>query len=97
MRIRLEELTAEDDESGVFLEVRDTGVGISEEGIERLFTRFTQLHPKIENSRTGTGLGLAISRGFVELHGGRLEVVSEVGKGSTFTVFLPSMQENWSS
>ena len=68
--------------------VTDTGVGIAPEDQEAVFEEFRQVgtaSKKIE----GTGLGLAISRKFVELHGGRMWVESEVGKGSTFTFTLP--------
>src|SRR5262249_42057 len=72
----------------VEVSVRDTGVGIAPEDHEAVFEEFRQVgtaDKKVE----GTGLGLALSRKFVELHGGRIWVESEVGKGSTFTFSLP--------
>jgi PAS domain S-box-containing protein len=73
----------------ISLSVEDTGVGIAPEEQERIFDAFYQ----VENIQTrhvgGTGLGLAIVNRIVEAHGGRLEVESQPGKGSTFTVHLP--------
>ena len=68
--------------------VRDTGVGIAPEDQEMVFEEFRQVgtaSKKVE----GTGLGLAISRKFIELHGGRIWVTSQVGQGSTFAFTLP--------
>jgi len=76
----------------VCLAVEDTGVGIAEEDIDRIFERFEQLNQTVTKQRQGTGLGLAITRELVQLHGGTLEVESELGKGSTFTVRLPVNQ-----
>ena len=68
--------------------VRDQGLGMSEEGRKRLFARFVRLEQ--DRSIRGTGLGLFIVRRLVESHGGRIEVHSEEGKGTSFEVFLPS-------
>ncbi len=73
---------------GVVMEVEDTGVGISSEDQKRLFTEFTQVGEG-ERRGGGTGLGLALSRRLVELHGGKIWVESEPGKGSTFSFLLP--------
>src|SRR6266851_2779432 len=72
----------------VEVSVADTGVGIAPEDQEAVFEEFRQVgmaDKKVE----GTGLGLALSRKFIELHGGRIWVNSEVGRGSTFTFTLP--------
>ena len=69
--------------------VRDTGPGIASEDQERIFEEFQQTDVGAEQ-REGTGLGLALSKRLVELHGGRLWVESEVGKGSTFVFTLSS-------
>lgn len=67
------------------ISIQDTGEGISPENLERIFTPFfTTKEPG-----KGLGLGLAVSHGIVERHGGRIEVHSEVGKGSTFITYLP--------
>ena len=80
VRVRLLDLGA-----SVAVSVSDTGTGIPPEGQQRLFEAFYTTKKKGE----GTGLGLAISRNFVTNHGGDITVMSEVGKGSTFTVVLP--------
>jgi signal transduction histidine kinase len=74
----------------VHVEVGDTGPGIAAEDHERIFQEFQQAQATLGGGKTeGTGLGLTLARRFVELHGGRLWVVSEVGRGSTFTFTLP--------
>lgn len=70
------------------LEVRDTGIGIPEQSLERIFDEFTQTDREAD-ARRGSGLGLTITRRLVELHGGELRVESRVGQGSTFSVHLP--------
>jgi signal transduction histidine kinase len=69
--------------------VRDTGIGIAEDHLHSLFHPFTQAEPHAENCQRGTGLGLAICRQHVDLMGGRLDVVSTSGAGSTFTFGVP--------
>jgi signal transduction histidine kinase len=75
-------------EGSVEVGVRDTGVGIAPEDQEAVFEEFRQVGAAAKKAE-GTGLGLALSRKFVELHGGRIWVQSEVGRGSTFTFRLP--------
>jgi signal transduction histidine kinase len=72
----------------VEVSVTDTGVGVAPEDQEAIFEEFRQVG-QAARKREGTGLGLALARKFVELHGGRLWVKSEVGHGSTFTFTLP--------
>lgn len=72
--------------------VRDTGIGISVGDKDRVFEEFQQVGQGPSRAREGTGLGLALSRRFVELHGGRLWLESEIGKGSTFTFEIPLRQ-----
>ena len=69
--------------------VADTGIGIAQDKLETLFTEFRQGDPTITREFGGTGLGLSITRKFVELHGGRLWVDSELGKGSLFAFAIP--------
>jgi len=73
------------DPQGVEITVRDTGCGISAEHLDKLFDPFFTT----KEVGRGTGLGLAVSYGIVQRHGGTIWVQSEVGKGSTFTVWLP--------
>jgi len=75
-----------DSEKEIELEVRDDGAGIAHDLLLQIFEPFVTTK---ENGR-GVGLGLAISRGIVERHNGRIEVASEVGRGTTFTVTLPA-------
>jgi signal transduction histidine kinase len=72
----------------VAISVRDTGSGIAEEDLPQLFREFSQLGTR-EQRRRGSGLGLSIVKELVELHGGKIEVHSERGRGSTFTVWFP--------
>ncbi|WP_028885771.1 CHASE domain-containing protein [Teredinibacter turnerae] len=74
---------------GVAIDVVDTGVGIQPEDIDRVFRRYEQLAEPSHSSEVGTGLGLALAEELVSLHGGRLSVSSEYGKGSCFTCWLP--------
>jgi signal transduction histidine kinase len=69
--------------------VRDTGVGISEEDQERLFTKYFRAEDPAVRNQPGTGLGLVITKSLVELQGGQIWVESELGKGSEFTFTMP--------
>ena len=69
--------------------VSDTGIGMTEEQLSRLFEAFSQAEASTRSKYGGTGLGLAISRHFCRLMGGDLTVTSVPGEGSTFTVRLP--------
>ncbi len=71
------------------ISVTDTGIGIKPEDIKRIFARFQQLDSKTARGYQGTGLGLALTRKFVEMHGGKIWVESELGKGSMFTFTIP--------
>ncbi len=79
---------------GVEVSVADTGFGLSTEDCERVFQRFYRVKDEKTRHIVGTGLGLPIVKKVVEDHGGRLEVASEPGKGSTFSVYLPCGSES---
>jgi signal transduction histidine kinase len=71
------------------ISVSDTGIGIGPEDQARIFEEFRQVGGDYAHKSEGTGLGLTLAKKFVELHGGKIRVESEVGKGSTFTFTLP--------
>lgn len=90
------------EDNALVVRVTDTGVGIAPDALTNLFTEFYQVAPssaaaggaataQSTDAREGTGLGLALTKKFVELHGGTVEVASEVGKGSTFTLRFPAV------
>jgi signal transduction histidine kinase len=73
----------------VRVSVADTGVGIQREDLRDIFDKYAQARSRATRSEKGTGLGLYITRQLVELHGGKISVQSEVGKGSTFSFTIP--------
>lgn len=76
---------------GLAFSIKDTGIGIREEDIDKLFTAFDRLESKKNTHIEGTGLGLSITNKLVKLMGGEIKVESEYGRGSTFTVIIPQM------
>ncbi len=73
----------------LFFSVTDTGIGISPPDLRRIFEPFTQVDSSLTRQQEGTGLGLALVRRLAELHGGRVDVDSQPGRGSRFTIVLP--------
>ncbi|HBH57804.1 MAG TPA: histidine kinase, partial [Arthrobacter bacterium] len=71
------------------ISVSDTGMGISSDEIAHIFTRFYRASNAMSGAVPGTGLGLAITQDIVQRHGGRIDVTSELGVGTTVTVKLP--------
>ena len=84
------EVRARHHEGALEVAVHDTGIGIAPEDQQAVFEEFRQVGRHYTNKNEGTGLGLALTKRFVELHGGRLWLESEPGKGSTFTFTIPS-------
>ena len=82
-------INARQADGGVEISVTDTGIGIAPEDQAKIFEEFRQVGGDYAHKKEGTGLGLTLAKKFVELHGGRIWVESEVGKGSTFTFTLP--------
>jgi signal transduction histidine kinase/DNA-binding response OmpR family regulator len=82
-------VSMERDDAHFVLRVRDTGVGIAQEDIQRLFQRFSRVQGARSRTHEGSGIGLALVHELVGLHGGTIEVESAPGKGSCFTVRLP--------
>jgi two-component system cell cycle sensor histidine kinase PleC len=83
------DVSARADSRGVAIRVADTGIGIAAENMPRLFRAFEQLALPSGDRPGGTGLGLALTKRLVDMHGGTIEVSSELGVGTTFTVRLP--------
>lgn len=85
-------VVVQDQPRGPTLEVIDTGPGVGMEHRERIFDRFYRVDKARSREMGGTGLGLAIARWAVEVHGGRIELESEEGRGSTFRITLPQIR-----
>lgn len=81
---------SEKDPQGVWLGVRDTGEGISEEHLARIFERFYRVDSSRSRERGGTGLGLSIVKHMAEAHGGRVRATSRVGEGTSIAVLFPN-------
>jgi len=73
----------------LLLEIIDTGIGIPEEYLDRIFERFYVVNKSRSRELGGTGLGLSIVKHIIALHNGKIEVKSEVGKGSKFIITIP--------
>jgi signal transduction histidine kinase len=78
-----------DDKEFLKYSVSDTGIGISSEDQNKLFKPFEQVDTRLTRKYKGTGLGLSLCKQLVELHGGRIWVESEAGKGSKFIFVIP--------
>jgi PAS domain S-box-containing protein len=81
------ELIAEDD--NVNISVKDSGIGIPDDKCQIIFERFRQADNSLSRNHEGSGIGLSLVKAFVEMHGGDISVISELGKGSEFIINLP--------
>jgi len=81
-----------EDNNLLHIEIKDSGIGIPEDELEKIFDRFYQVDSSSTRSFGGTGLGLAISKKIIELHNGTIWAESKLGKGSVFHVILPAKQ-----
>ncbi|MCR4377310.1 MAG: PAS domain S-box protein [Rhodospirillales bacterium] len=79
-----------DDEGCMVVNVTDSGIGMDEAGIEKALEKFGQVDSSLSRTYEGTGLGLPLTKGLIELHGGTMELASELGKGTTITVRFPA-------
>ena len=94
-QIQEENLSKQEDQSKYInafvhfkIEISDSGIGIKEENLDKLFLQFNKLDEQSKMNRQGTGLGLSISRNMVRQIGGDITVKSEFGKGTTFSILL---------
>ena len=87
--LRIREQSRAEDMIHLSVEVSDTGIGIKEKDIDKLFKNFTRLDEQKNRNIEGTGLGLSLTEKLVKLMGGEIHVTSEYGKGSVFSVILP--------
>ena len=85
------EVTGSSEEDRIVVSISDTGIGIPEQKLNRIFERFYRVDKDRSKATGGTGLGLSIVRHVAENHGGSVAVESAMGRGSTFTVYLPRM------
>jgi len=81
---------AEEDESFIQIDITDTGYGISEEEIPHIFDKFFRSSDEKVKAHTGNGLGLALCRDIIKLHDGKIDVMSNIGQGTQFTLTLPT-------
>ena len=86
-RVRIE--AARDAGGGLLLQVGDTGIGMAADDIEQALTPFKQIDNSLARKYEGAGLGLPLAKDLVELHGGTLEVASEIGQGTVVTCRFP--------
>ena len=93
--LTLECIREGEDRAHLKLQVRDTGIGLKEDQLPRIFDKFTQADSSITRNFGGTGLGLAISRQLAELMGGTLEVSGRVSEGTCFTLSVPVEVTQW--
>ena len=77
------------DDNYVEISISDTGTGIPQNQIDKIFDRFYQVDGSHTREHEGTGIGLALTKELVDLHKGKIEVESEEGKGSTFRIIFP--------
>jgi signal transduction histidine kinase len=83
----------ESKDSFVRISVKDNGIGIKRDDLERIFDKFYRVSDNLVHNVKGSGLGLSIARQIIEAHGGMITVASEIGRGSTFTIHLPYAKE----
>lgn len=88
-------VTYDEDRDGIVIAVKDNGIGISKDNLPYIFEKFTQIEKSSQKRYSGSGLGLAVVKELSELHGGLASVESTYREGSTFSVFIPSGDNDW--
>ncbi len=83
------EVSADQHEGQIVVQVKDTGIGMSEEDLQKIFGEFFRAKNAVQRKISGTGLGLAICKRIIDDHNGHIEVKSKLDEGSTFTIILP--------
>ena len=73
----------------LILSVKDNGIGIAKDSLDKVFDRFVQVDNEFTRLNEGSGIGLSLVKSFVDLHDGKIEVESDLGKGSCFKIYLP--------
>lgn len=86
-------ITIKENKDFIAADIQDTGIGIGREHLPLIFDQFYRVSRSESQKVKGTGLGLSIAKKIVDAHGGSIQVESELGKGSTFTVFLPKAEQ----
>lgn len=87
-------IEVEEENTYLIVKVSDTGIGISKEDLPFIFDEFYRVKNKETEEITGTGLGLSLVKRIVEAHSGYIKVSSELGKGTTFSIYLPKIEES---
>ena len=82
-------IRAREEDAGIRIDVSDTGIGISPEDQDRLFTKFFRADNSSTREVSGSGLGLYITKHLIEGHGGRIWATSQIGQGTTFSIIWP--------
>lgn len=78
-----------DEDDRIFISVKDTGIGIPKEKQEMVFKRFVQIDKSLSRNHNGSGIGLSLSKSLVELHGGKISLISDAGMGCEFIIEMP--------
>jgi signal transduction histidine kinase len=86
-------MTIDKDNQNFFITVEDTGIGMAEAELDKIYERFYRVDKSRSREIGGTGLGLSITRSAILLHHGKIDVTSEEGEGTTFTVTIPLVYE----
>lgn len=81
-----------EEDNKIFISVKDSGIGIPKENQDMIFRRFVQIDKSLSRNHNGSGIGLSLSKSLVELHGGRISLISDVGMGCEFIIELPTNQ-----